>query len=102
LDEVESFRIKVLQRDVDDAEEWLECASQFQEPAEQLEALRQGIVQDRWAAVIKNNITDGLERYSHMENGEFNYKSPSAVIEAGRPKAYASLVDGSHNVLIGL
>jgi hypothetical protein len=56
------------------------------DPIDQLAELRQGLVQDWMEAVIKSKITDGLEQYPHMENGEFEYKNPSAVIEVGRPK----------------
>jgi hypothetical protein len=83
---------------VEDAEDWLECANRCREPVEQLEALRQGIVQDCWSDVIKNNITDGLEQYLHMENGKFDFKSPSAVVEAGRSKAYVSHAEESYDV----
>lgn len=97
LDDVESFRLRVLQGDVESVEEWLTCMNQFREPVDQLAALRQGIVQDAWSEVIKSNITDGLERYLHMENGEFDFKSPSAETEAGRSKAHVLLIDDSDN-----
>jgi hypothetical protein len=77
-----------LQGDVEAAEDWLECVNKYQGHVEQLEAIRQGIVQDCWSEAIKRNITDRLEQYLHMENGKFDYKSPLAVIEAGRSKAY--------------
>lgn len=83
---------------MDDAEEWLSRISEYEEPEEQLEALRAWIVDISWEKVIKKNITDGLETYLHMENGKFNFKSPSAVIEAGRPKAYVSLMSAQHGV----
>ncbi|KAH0563023.1 hypothetical protein GP486_002410 [Trichoglossum hirsutum] len=89
LDDVENFRLRVLQGNVESVEEWLTCMNQFREPVDQLAALRQGIIQDAWSEVIKSNITDGLERYLHMENGEFDFKSPSAETEAGRSKAFA-------------
>jgi hypothetical protein len=95
---VESFRIKVLQGTVDDADEWLNRINKFEEPEEQLEALRAWIVDVSWEEVIKNNITDGLEQYLHMENGKFNFKNPSAVIEAGRSKAYVRLTDAMPRV----
>jgi DNA-binding FrmR family transcriptional regulator len=95
LDDVESFRLRVLQGDVESVEEWLACMNEFREPVDQLAALRQGIIQDAWSEVIKSNITDGLERYLHMENAEFNFKSPSAETEVGRSKAYVLLIDDS-------
>ena len=97
LDEVESFRLMVLQGDVESVEEWLTCMNQFRDPVDQLAALRQGIVQDAWSEVIKSNITDGLERYLHMEDGKFDFKSPLAETEAGRCKAYVPLIGDSDN-----
>jgi hypothetical protein len=83
---------------VDDAAEWQGRIRKYDEPAEQLEALRAWIVDVSWEEVVKKNIVDGLERYLHMEDGEFDFKSPSAVIEAGRPKAYVSPISASHDV----
>jgi hypothetical protein len=93
LDDVEDFRLKVLQGDVEDAQRWQKCAKRFTDPGGQLEALRQGLVQEFWQEIIESNITDGLERFPHMENGEFDFKSPSAAVEAGRSKAYVPRVD---------
>ena len=87
MDAIEDFRLKVLRKDVEDADHWLDCIEEFIKPADQLEALRQGIVQDSWSTVIKSNITDDLERYPHMKNGGFDFKNPSAIIETSRPKA---------------
>lgn len=97
LDDVENFRLRVLQGDVDSVEEWLTCINEFREPVDQLAALRQGMVQDAWSDVIKNNISDELERYLYMENGEFDFKRPLANTEAGRSKAYVLLVNDSDN-----
>lgn len=87
----------MLKGDVESVEEWLTCMSEFRDPVDQLAALRQGIVQDVWSECIKSNITDGLERYLHMEKGEFDFKSPLAETEAGRSKAYIPFIDGSSN-----
>jgi len=86
LDNVESFLPQVLDGYVDNAEDWQECVDEFADPVEQLEALRQGHVQDFMESIINGNITNDLERYLFMENGKFNYKLPSAKMEAGRPK----------------
>ena len=53
---------------------------------------RQGIVQDCWSAVIQKNVVDGLERYMHMVNGDFDYKRVGGQIEAGRSKVYGILL----------
>jgi hypothetical protein len=88
LDDIVNFRNKVLQGEVEkDLQDWVECMSEYNEPEEQLEALRQGTVQDCWSAVIEKNVTDGLERYVHMVNGEFDFKRVDGTIEAGRSKA---------------
>lgn len=87
LDDVENFRLKIMQGDVEEIDDWLDCMNQERDPVDQLAALRQGMVQDAWSNAIIKNITDGLETYLHMENGEFNYKSPLAETETGRSKA---------------
>lgn len=61
--------------------------NEYQEPKDQLEALRQGTVQDCWSAVIEKNVFDGLEQYVHMVNGKFDYKRVDGKIEVGRSKA---------------
>jgi hypothetical protein len=87
LDDVENFRLKIMQGDVEEIDDWLNCMNRERDPVDQLAALRQGMVQDAWSNAILKNITDGLETYLHMENGEFNYKSPLAETETGRSKA---------------
>jgi hypothetical protein len=78
----------VLRGDVErDLQDWLECMSEYNDPREQLEALRQGTVQDCWSAVIEKNVTDGLERYVHMVEGKFDYKRVDGETETGRSKA---------------
>lgn len=72
---------------MEEVDAWLKCANEHREPAEQLEVLRHGIIQDCWSEVIKNNITDELERSLHMEAGEFAYESVSMVVEPGMSKA---------------
>lgn len=64
--------------------------SEYNDPDEQLEALRQGMVQDRWSELIEKNVSDGLDRYEFMANGKFDFKRILAQVEAGRSKAYAS------------
>ena len=86
LDEVEGFRTKLLRNVVDD-EDWLRCLQKSDHPIEQLEELRQGIVQDNWEAAIETNISDSMERFPHIEKGKFDYKAPLAETEAGRCKA---------------
>jgi hypothetical protein len=60
-------------------------------PKEQLEELRMGIIELTWEQVIRKNVTDPLETYQYMENGEFEFKSIPREMEAGRPKVYACL-----------
>lgn len=67
--------------------DWVECMSEYNDPKEQLEALRQGIVQDCWSTLIEKNISDDLERYEHMVDGKFDVKRVDGKIEAGRSKA---------------
>lgn len=86
LDGVEGIRTKLLRNEVDD-ENWLRSLQKSDDPIEQLEELRQGIVQDNWEAAIETNISDVMERVPHIEKGKFNYKAPLAETEAGRCKA---------------
>jgi hypothetical protein len=72
---------------VDNLEEWQDCLDGYTDEGEQLEALRQGIIDDAWANIVEINISDGLDRYVYMERGKFNFKLPSAEIDSGRPKA---------------
>ena len=86
LDEVEDFRNKLLRDEVDD-ESWRRCLEESDDPVEQLESLRQGIVQENWQAAIEASISDVMERLPHIEKGNFNFKAPLAETEAGRCKA---------------
>ncbi|KAH8749168.1 hypothetical protein BGZ57DRAFT_959493 [Hyaloscypha finlandica] len=89
LDGIVSFRDKVLSGDVEkDLQDWVGCMSDYNDPKEQLEALRQGTVQDCWSALIEKNVSDGLERYEHMVDGKFDFKGVDGKIEAGRSKAF--------------
>ena len=97
FDNVEEFRLRVLQGNVDSVEEWLACMEEYRDPVDQLAALRQGMVQDAWSEVIKSNISDGLEQYPHMEKGEFDFKRPSAEIESGRCRAYGDLASSDYD-----
>ena len=88
LDDVEAFRLKVLQGDAEDQEDWLDCMGRHKDLVNQLAALRQGIVQEAWGEVIRHNLSDGLEQYQYVENGVFDYKMPLAETDPGRSKAY--------------
>ncbi|KAH6721025.1 hypothetical protein BKA61DRAFT_150212 [Leptodontidium sp. MPI-SDFR-AT-0119] len=89
LDDVVSFREKILRGEVEkDLQDWVECMSEYNDPDEQLEALRQGMVQDRWSELIEKNVSDGLDRYEFMANGKFDFKRILAQVEAGRSKAF--------------
>jgi hypothetical protein len=86
FDDVEEFRLKILNGDEED-KSWEKCATKFGNALEQIEALRQGIVQDAWSELIKAKISDVLERHPYTFKGEFDFKYPSAEVEAGRPRA---------------
>ncbi|KAK0113950.1 hypothetical protein ONS95_014195 [Cadophora gregata] len=89
LDDVVNFRDKVLRGDVEkDLQDWVDCMSEYNDPRQQLEALRQGMIQDCWSEVIEKNVSDGLDRYEHMENGKFDFKRISAHTEVGRCKVF--------------
>jgi len=93
LDDVEAFRTKILQNEVD-ANEWEEAIESMQkvrDPKEQLEELRMGIIDLTWEQVIRKNVTEPLETHQYMEDGKFNFKAIPRELEAGRPKVYASL-----------
>lgn len=64
----------------------MRCLQEFDDPVEQLESLRQGIVQDTWQAAIEANFSDVMERHPYTENGKFDFKAPLAEIEAARCK----------------
>ena len=72
---------------MEDVDKWVACMAEYKSPTDQLAALRQGIIQNAWAGVITSNFMEGSERYPHMEDGKFNFKSPFAETEAGRSKA---------------
>jgi hypothetical protein len=78
----------VLSGDVEkDLQDWVECMSEYNDPKEQLEALRQGTVQDCWSTLIEKSVSGDLERYEHMVDGKFDFKRVDGEIEAGRSKA---------------
>ncbi|KAF2007547.1 hypothetical protein P154DRAFT_614874 [Amniculicola lignicola CBS 123094] len=89
LDDVVDLRKKIVHRTLEeDLEDWIECIQEYNDPKEQIEGLRQGIVQDCWSAMIQKNVVDGLERYIHMVNEKFDYKRVDGQIEVGRSKAF--------------
>jgi hypothetical protein len=79
-----------------DANEWEEAIESMngeRNPEEQLEQLRMGIIDLTWEQVIRKNVTDPLETYKYMENGNFEFKAIPREMEAGRPKVYAFSYD---------
>ena len=79
-----------------DANEWEEAIQSMHratDPKEQLEELRMGIIDLTWEQVIRKNVTDALETYQYMEDGEFNFKAIPREMEAGRAKVYATLYE---------
>ena len=86
LDKAEEIRDAILEGHFE-SDKWDLCINDFSEPAEQLEALRQAFVQERWSAAIKKHIHDDMDRMDYMDDGKFNYKAPLAEIQAGRSRA---------------
>ena len=88
LDAVEDL-LSDIEAEAPDVESWRDCIDDYDdcEPSERLEALRQAIVQDKWQAAIRKWISDSIDRFPFLQDGEFEYKYPSAEIAAGRVRA---------------
>ena len=72
-----------------DTNQWgeaIESMEKEDDPKEQLEELRMGIIDLTWEQVIRKNVTEPLETFKYMEGGEFNFKAIPREMEAGRPK----------------
>jgi hypothetical protein len=69
-----------------DRSDWEEYLEENPDPVELLEALRINVVYACWRAAIEKNISDPMDRFPYTTKGVFEYKAPSAVLEAGRAK----------------
>jgi hypothetical protein len=67
--------------------DWEEIVRKTPEPEAQMETCRRQILSNTWSELIKQEVTDWLERSKHKEDGEFNYKSPTANVGVGRCRA---------------
>ncbi|KAJ8110730.1 hypothetical protein OPT61_g6498 [Boeremia exigua] len=89
LDNVVDLRNRIIQDRLDeDVEWWMRCMEEYKDPKDQIEALRQGIVQDCWSAIIESNVIDSVERSMYMTAGDFDSKLVSGQVEVGRSKAF--------------
>jgi hypothetical protein len=70
-----------------DFDHWRDRIDESEEAPQQLEALRQAIVQDHWQAAIEKGFPDPMDRFQFMEEGEFQYKNPLSEVRAGRARA---------------
>jgi hypothetical protein len=89
LDDVEDLRIRGRGNEVEE-DDWKQSSEKASDPVDHLEDLRQIVMDYTWKDVIEANISDWLERFPYIENGEFNYKAPLAETDAGRARAYVT------------
>ena len=72
--------------------DWNEYIDENPNSVDLLAAFRQRVIDNCWQAAVEKNISDPVDRFPYMSKGVFDFKAPSAVLDAGRAKAWVSLV----------